>query len=74
VCSPPEVQDCGPSGLGFVFFCRLSASSSATALWSFSGERDRTEAGGGWQGVSESAVSAKVRPEVTWNDCLTRRS
>jgi hypothetical protein len=23
--------------------------------------------------VSESAVSAKVRPEVTWNDCLTRR-
>ena len=37
------------------------------------GERDRTEAEGGWQGVSESAVSAKVRPEVTWNDCLTRR-
>ena len=32
------------------------------------------QAEGGWQGVSESAVSAKVRPEVTWNDCLTRRS
>ncbi|HWO40026.1 MAG TPA: hypothetical protein VNO32_65510 [Candidatus Acidoferrum sp.] len=32
------------------------------------GERDRTEAEGGWQGVSESAVSAKVRLGLVWRE------
>jgi hypothetical protein len=53
------------------FFFHLSGSEEKQ---DDTGEGDRTEPEGGWQGVSESAVSAKVRPEVTWNDCLTRRS
>jgi hypothetical protein len=38
------------------FFLHLSGSGKKQ---DGDGERDRTEAGGGWQGVSESAVSAK---------------
>jgi len=32
------------------------------------GERDRTEAEGGWQGVSESAVSAKRGLGLVWRE------